>query len=89
MNPTTSARSKLAGQDLERRLEELLHQDRFAPPTGFVAAERVDEAALNAQGELDSPAFWAEPARRLHWDEPFTIVLDDTRQPFYQWFPDG
>src|SRR5579871_6567538 len=89
MNPTTAAGAKLAGADLERRLEELLHQDRFAPPTGFVAAERVDEAALDARGELDPEAFWAEQAHRLYWDEPFTTVLDDTRKPFYQWFTDG
>ena len=25
----------------------------------------------------------------LHWDEPFTTVLDDSRPPFYKWFTDG
>ena len=79
----------LAGEPLERRLEELLHQDRFAPPVGFIATERVNEASLRAQAELDPDAFWAEQARELHWDVPFTTVLDDSNPPFYKWFTDG
>src|SRR5579859_8124007 len=91
MHSTTAARptEPLAGEELERRLEELLHQDRFRPPIGFVAAERVDEAALHARAELDPEGFWAEQARGLHWDEPFSTVLDDSRKPFYKWFTDG
>ena len=38
MNPAaTTSTALLAGEELERRLAELLHQDRFAPPTQFVA----------------------------------------------------
>jgi hypothetical protein len=40
----------LAGERLERRLEELLHQDRFPPPARFLAAERVNEASLQGAG---------------------------------------
>jgi acetyl-CoA synthetase len=79
----------LAGEKLERRLEEYLHQDRFAPPVSFVAGERVDEASLRARAELDPDAFWTEQARSLHWDEPFTTVLDDSNPPFYKWFTEG
>ena len=25
----------------------------------------------------------------LHWDVPFSTVLDDSRPPFYKWFTDG
>jgi len=33
---------------------------------------------------------WATQAReRLHWDTPFSAVLDDTNPPFYTWFADG
>ena len=39
--------------------------------------------------ELDPDAFWAEQARELHWDKPFTTVLDDSNPPFYKWFTDG
>jgi acetyl-CoA synthetase len=91
MNPTTATSSgqPLTGERLERRLEELLHQDRFPPPARFLAAERVDEASLQAQAGLDAEAFWADQARGLHWDRPFTTVLDHSNPPFYKWFTDG
>ena len=79
----------LSGEKLERRLAELLHQDRFAPPPHFVAAESVNDASLHARAELDPDGFWAEEARNLHWDRPFTTVLDDSNPPFYRWFTDG
>jgi len=78
-----------AGERLERRLEELLHQDTFPPPAGFLARERVDDAALGALAERDPDGFWAGQARMLHWDQPFATVLDDSRPPFYRWFADG
>ena len=84
-----SSPALLSGAKLERRLEELLHQDRFAPPTPFVADERINAAALHARAELDADAFWADEARTLAWDEPFTTVLDDSNPPFYKWFADG
>ena len=94
MNPSTSGskndeRPLLAGVQLERRLEELLGQDRFGPPPGFLAGESVSEASLYANAERDPNGFWAEQARRLHWDHPFTTVLDDSNPPFYKWFTDG
>ena len=88
MNPIMST-EPLAGEDLERRLEELLRQDRFASPAGFLATERVDEASLRARAELDGEGFWAEQARGLEWDVPFTTVLDESNPPFYKWFADG
>ena len=91
MNPPTPVtHAELpAGEQLERKLEELLHQDTFAPPAQFLARERVNDAALHARAELDPDGFWAAQARTLHWDEPFTTVLDDSRPPFYKWFTDG
>ena len=44
---------------------------------------------MHATAERDPNAFWAEQARRLHWDVPFTTVLDDSSPPFYRWFTDG
>jgi hypothetical protein len=64
-------------------------KDRFAPPQPFVASARANDASLHARAELDPDAFWAEQARELHWDEPFTTVLDDSNPPFYKWFVDG
>ena len=94
MNPPTSTPTTIdhplpVGEQLERRLEELMHEERFAPPTTFLAAERVNESALHARAELDPNEFWAEQARMLHWEQPFTTVLDDSRPPFYKWFTDG
>ena len=79
----------LSGEALERRREALMHQDRFAPPTRIVTAESVNEASLHARAEHDPDAFWAEQARTLDWDVPFTTVLDDSNPPFYKWFVDG
>ena len=33
--------------------------------------------------------FWAEAAEDIRWDRPFDRVLDDSRAPFYRWFPGG
>jgi acetyl-CoA synthetase len=86
---TASSSDLLSGEDLERRLDELLHQDLFAPPGRFVAKAQSNDASLGAQAELDPDAFWAIQARELDWDEPFTTVLDDSNPPFYKWFTDG
>ncbi|BAN23623.1 propionyl-CoA synthetase [Caballeronia insecticola] len=34
-------------------------------------------------------AFWAEQARRIHWQTPFDQVLDASRPPFARWFVGG
>jgi len=34
-------------------------------------------------------AFWAEEARRIHWQRPFQRVLDFSRPPFAKWFVGG
>jgi propionyl-CoA synthetase len=33
--------------------------------------------------------FWAEAAAAVHWHEKWDRVLDDSRPPFYRWFPGG
>ena len=39
---------------------------------------------------IDHPdEFWAEAAKSLHWERPWTQVLDDSNKPFYRWFPGG
>ncbi|MGC8508307.1 MAG: acetate--CoA ligase [Thiomonas sp.] len=46
--------------------------------------------ALCAQAEADYTGFWARLAREnLHWQQPFTHVLDDSQAPFFKWFDDG
>ncbi len=42
------------------------------------------------QRSLSAPeGFWLDAAGMVDWDEAPTRALDDTRVPFYRWFPDG
>ncbi|HNB27654.1 MAG TPA: AMP-binding protein, partial [Alphaproteobacteria bacterium] len=42
------------------------------------------------QRSLREPeAFWAEAAQEIAWTKPWSRVLDDSRKPFYRWFPDA
>ena len=42
------------------------------------------------QRSIDDPqAFWAEEAKRIHWETPYAAVLDDSRKPFNRWFVGG
>jgi propionyl-CoA synthetase len=39
---------------------------------------------------LEQPeAFWAEAAQALHWERPWTRVLDGEKAPFFRWFVGG
>jgi len=44
---------------------------------------------LIRQSLADPEAFWAEQARRIHWQRPFDRVCDTSNPPFVQWFPGG
>ena len=37
----------------------------------------------------DPSAFWAEAATAVDWTRKPQRILDDSRPPFYRWFPDG
>src|ERR1700758_5069806 len=75
---------------LSERLEGLLQVETFPPPDGFAARAQLRDPAVYEQAAADPEAWWATQAReRLHWDAPFTAVLDDTNPPFYTWFADG
>ena len=37
----------------------------------------------------DPEKFWAQAADSIHWDAPWSRVLDDSEKPFYRWFPGG
>ena len=59
--------------------------------------ETVDEAGqsaasyrdLMAQSLSDPEAFWGAAAQDITWIKRPKKVLDDSRAPFYDWFPDG
>ncbi len=46
--------------------------------------------AAQYQTSISDPRnYWAEQAKRIHWQQPFTQVLDDSREPFNRWYIDG
>jgi acetyl-CoA synthetase len=71
-------------------IDHLLNESRrFAPPAEF-AADAVATRELYTRARADREAFWAEQARELlHWQTPFTRVLDWSNPPFATWFEDG
>ncbi|GAA3913029.1 acetate--CoA ligase [Microbacterium invictum] len=74
---------------MSSQIDHLLNENRrFAPPAEFTATAN-GTAELYAQAKADRDAFWAEQARALHWDTPFTEVLDWSKPPFAKWFADG
>ena len=42
---------------------------------------------IYARSLADPEAFWAEAAEDIHWERRWDRVLDDSRAPFYRWFP--
>jgi acetyl-CoA synthetase len=66
----------------------------FHPPEGLVRDAAISGMpaynALCAAAEQDYEGFWAQQARtHVHWEKPFTQVLNTSNAPFYQWFADG
>ncbi|MBF9069711.1 acetate--CoA ligase [Streptacidiphilus fuscans] len=73
----------------QETLSNLLHEGRrFAPPAALAEAANVRADAYQA-ARADRLAFWAEQARRLHWDQEWTQVLDWSGAPFARWFVGG
>ena len=70
-------------------LANLLHEDRSFPPPPEFAAQANAGAGLYAEAASDRLGFWADQARQLVWDTPFTEVLDWSNPPFARWFADG
>jgi acetyl-CoA synthetase len=64
----------------------------FAPPAAFAEKAFINAAErdrLAAWAEKDPDGFWAECAKSLQWDKPFTKVLDWSHPPFAKWFVGG
>ncbi len=54
----------------------------------FAAAHQPFVSAY--QLSIDDPrAYWAEQAKRIYWQQPFSEVLDDSGEPFNRWFVGG
>ncbi|WP_454736340.1 acetate--CoA ligase [Cupriavidus necator] len=76
-------------------IESVMHEHRvFNPPESFARQAAIPSMeayqALCEEAERDYEGFWARHARELlHWNKPFTKVLDESNAPFYKWFEDG
>ncbi len=76
-----------AGQS--NTLDNLLTESRTFPPDEGFAAQANATPGLYAQADADREAFWAEQAKRLHWDTEWDQVLDWSDAPFAKWFAGG
>ena len=70
-------------------LSNLLQENRLFPPPPEFAARANAKASMYDEAAADRLGFWAEQARHLHWDTPFTEVLDWSNAPFAKWFVGG
>lgn len=53
------------------------------------AADMDTYADVYDRSVQDPEGFWGEQAALIDWFAKPTRVLDDTRPPFYRWFPDA
>jgi acetyl-CoA synthetase len=86
---TNNAKLVQGTGELEQLLEDLQQVEMFEPPAEFRARARVVDPDAYEAAERDPESYWAARGRELHWDQPFTTVLDDSNPPFFKWFSDG
>ena len=53
-------------------IENLLHESRRFPPSEAFASQAVAKKEVYEQAAKDRLGFWAEKARELDWQKPFT-----------------
>jgi propionyl-CoA synthetase len=49
----------------------------------------VDYDSVYRRSLADPSGFWGEAAEAIHWFRKWDRVLDDSRKPFFRWFPGG
>ncbi|WP_456283665.1 acetate--CoA ligase [Microbacterium sp. JZ101] len=75
---------------MSSQIDHLLTETRRFAPSPEFAANAVAKADLYGRAAADREGFWAEQSRELlHWEKPFTQVLDWSTPPFAKWFADG
>ncbi len=76
--------------DQPKAIENLMTEDRLFPPSEeFVAAANAG-AEIYEEADADYLAFWKKQAlSRVSWFKEPTVVLDDSKAPFFKWFTDG
>ena len=71
---------------LEARLES---QEEFEPPASFVEQANVTDESIYREFEKNWPDAWERAAELLDWERDWETVLDDSDEPFYEWFGGG
>ncbi len=76
------------------KIESILTETRvFEPSAETLASVAITQDKLDAMyaaAEKDNVGFWSDLAReKLSWSKPFTVGLDDSNAPHFQWFTDG
>jgi acetyl-CoA synthetase len=72
----------------EDSLSNLSHETRTFAPSAEFAAQANAKASLYDEAEADRLGFWENQAKNLHWDAPWTEVLD-WQAPYAKWFVGG
>jgi len=76
--------------DQPKAIENLMTEDRLFPPSDEFAAAANAGAEIYAEADADYLAFWKKQALdRVTWFKEPTVVLDDSKAPFFKWFSDG
>ena len=75
-------------------IESILTESRLFTPSDDVkktfAISEEKLAEMRAKAEADHVGFWSDLAReKLVWAKDFTIGLDESKAPHYEWFTDG
>jgi acetyl-CoA synthetase len=70
-------------------IDNLMHESRRFAPTQSFSNSAIAKPEIYDTAGSDRLAFWANQARNLHWQKPFTKVLDWSNPPFAKWFEDG
>ncbi len=77
----------------EQSIESMLHENRvFPPPPDFSRRAHIGSLAeyerLYRRSVEDPEGFWADMAREVRWQRPWTTVLE-WKPPFAKWFLGG
>ena len=70
-------------------IDSLQNETRVFAPSLEFAASAIADPALYERAAADRLGFWADQARALDWQTPFTKTLDWSNPPFATWFEDG
>ena len=64
-------------------------RELIEPPASFVEGANVSDPDIYERFADEWPECWTEAAELLDWETEYEQVLDDSDEPFYQWFTGG